>query len=83
MLRPLTRFLFAALVLASAMARLAKGDPAPAWVEWDRASDRVVSAARDTGAAYPRARQLSNGEILLTYHHGDGPGNCGSRVTGP
>ncbi len=51
------------------------------WVAWDRGSDRVVSAAGDTGAACPRARQLSNGEILLAYHHGEAFGNCGSRVT--
>ncbi len=54
---------------------------AGSWVEWDRASDRVISAANDSGAAAPRARQLSNGEILLTYHHGELLGNCGSRVT--
>ena len=51
------------------------------WVEWDHASDRVVSAAHDTGAACPKARQLSDGEVLLTYHHGESFGNCGSRVT--
>ena len=51
------------------------------WVQWDRASDRVVSAARDTGAACPKARQLSDGEVVLTYHHGESYGNCGSRVT--
>ncbi len=77
----LARILFAALALALRTIPAAHGDPASSWVEWDRASDRVVSAPRDTGAAYPRARQLSNGEILLVYHHGDGPGNCGSRVT--
>ena len=61
----------------------ARADPAgPAsWVAWDRASDRVVSAPSDEGAACPRARQLSNGEILLAYHHGEALGNCGSRIT--
>ena len=51
------------------------------WIEWDRATEHVVSAAHDTAAASPRARQLSNGEILLVYHHGETYGNCGSRVT--
>ncbi len=51
------------------------------WVEWDRTTDHVISAANDSGAAAPRARQLSNGEILLAYHHGEVLGNCGSRVT--
>ena len=77
----LARILSTALVLALRAVPSAHGDPASPWVEWDRASDRVVSASRDTGAAYPRAQQLANGEILLVYHHGDGPGNCGSRVT--
>ena len=58
----------------------ASGDTA-SWVQWDRATERQISAARDTGAASPRARQLSNGEILLVYHHGDRYGDCGSRVT--
>ena len=58
----------------------ASGDPA-SWVRWDRATERQVSAARDTGAASPRAHQLANGEILLVYHHGESYGNCGSRVT--
>ena len=65
------------LILRTASAR---GDAA-SWVEWDRATERVVSAPHDTGAASPRARQLSNGEILLVYHHGESYGNCGSRVT--
>ena len=50
------------------------------WIEWDRSSDHVVSVPGDTGAAYPRARQLSNGEILLAYHAGESVGNFGSRV---
>ncbi len=78
---PLARVLFLVFVLSMRAVPSAVGDPASSWVDWDRASDCVVSAPRDAGAAYPRARQLSNGEILLTYHHGDGPGNCGSRVT--
>ena len=61
-------------------AALAQGD-AVSWVQWDRATEHVVSAPHDTGAASPRARQLSNGEILLVYHHGESYGNCGSRVT--
>ena len=69
------------LLVLSAASRL-EGQTAPApWVEWDRASERMVSAPRDTGAASPRARQLSTGEILLAYHHGEAYGNCGSRVT--
>ena len=51
------------------------------WIEWDHATDRAISAPDDTGAAAPRARELSNGEILLVYHHGEALGNCGSRVT--
>ena len=57
----------------------AKGDST--WVTWDHTTDRVVSAAHDIGAACPRAKQLSNGEILLAYHHGEALGNCGSRVS--
>ena len=59
--------------------------PAPApggsWIEWDRASERIVSAPGDAGAAYPRAKQLSNGEILLAYHAGGGLGDFGAWVT--
>ena len=78
----LVRIFLVGALLAWQAAPLAKGGAAgPSWVEWDHASDRVVSAANDTGAAYPRARQLSNGEILLAYHHGDVLGNCGSKVT--
>ncbi len=61
--------------------RLAGGDPPRPWIEWDHASDHVVSAPRDKGAASARARQLSNGEILLAYHHGELFGDCGSRIT--
>ena len=69
-------------LLALSAASHVEGQTASApWVEWDRASERMVSAPRDTGAASPRARQLSNGEILLAYHHGEAYGNCGSRVT--
>ena len=56
----------------------ASGDP---WIEWDRSTDRIISAPGDAGAAYPRARQLSNGEILLGYHHGSGLGDYGATVT--
>ena len=34
------------------------------WVTWDRSTDRVVSNS-DKAASYPRARRLSNGDILL------------------
>ena len=71
--------LFLAVVLLTCPALAAFAD-AP-WVEWNRASDHVVSAAHDTGAACPKARQLSNGDLLLAYHHGESFGNCGSRVT--
>ena len=50
------------------------------WIAWDRASDRVVSHT-DVAAAYPRARRLSNGDILLGYHHGGGAGEYGTWVT--
>jgi hypothetical protein len=50
------------------------------WVQWDRTTDRVVSHT-DRAAAYPRARRLSNGEILLGYHHGGGLGEIGTWVT--
>lgn len=50
------------------------------WIQWNAQSDRVVSAPGQIGAAYPRARELSNGEILLVYHYGEGVGNFGSRV---
>ena len=69
-------FLLCWLTLWSASARAE-----PSWVQWDHASDRVISAPGDNGAAAPRAQQLSNGEILLVYHHGEALGNCGSRVT--
>ena len=50
------------------------------WIAWDRATDRVVSHT-DKAAAYPRARRLSNGDILLGYHHGGGQGEYGTSVT--
>ncbi len=65
------------LILALLPLRAAADAP---WVQWDRQSDQVISASNDRGAAYPRAKQLSNGDILLAYHHGDGPGNCGSWI---
>ena len=58
-----------------------EGTSATPWVEWDRASERIVSAANDPGAAYPRAKQLSDGEILLAYHHDGGVGDYGAGVT--
>jgi BNR repeat-like domain len=50
------------------------------WITWDRTTDRVVSHT-DKAAAYPRARRLSNGDILLGYHHGGGAGEYGTWVT--
>ena len=51
------------------------------WVTWDRSTDRVVSHT-DKASAYPRARRLSNGDILLGYHHGGGEaGEYGTYVT--
>ncbi len=72
--RFVVRLIFQAVLLAGSAG-------AADWIEWDRASDHVVSSAHDTGAACPKARQLSNGDILLVYHHGESYGNCGSRVT--
>ncbi len=54
-------------------------DPAD-WVAWNRATDRVVSHT-DDAAAYPRAKRLANGDILLGYHHGGGLGEYGTFVT--
>jgi hypothetical protein len=50
------------------------------WVQWDAKSDRIVSHL-DKAAAYPRAKRLSNGDILLGYHHGGGLGEYGTWVT--
>ena len=91
MSRPLARFLFACCCLlispfGEAHAGSVVGDAtdtgtADSWVTWDPASEGIISAPQDAGAAAPRARQLANGEILLAYHHGEALGNCGSRVT--
>ena len=82
MQHPLARLFLVGFLLIARAGPSAQGDPTDSpWVTWDRTTDRVVSAANDTGAACPRARQLSNGEILLAYHHGEALGNCGSRVT--
>ncbi|HEX8373400.1 MAG TPA: sialidase family protein [Chthoniobacterales bacterium] len=51
-----------------------------AGIEWDRSTDRVVSHT-DRAASYPRAKRLSNGEILLGYHHSAGYGEYGTFVT--
>jgi hypothetical protein len=40
-----------------------------------------VVSHTDKAAAYPRARRLSNGEILLGYHHSGGAGEYGASVT--
>ena len=71
-MRRLVLVLFAALAPCIA--------PGADWITWDRATDRVVSHT-DRAAAYPRARRLSNGDILLGYHHGGGEGEYGTYVT--
>ena len=86
--RRMQSLLFAATlaVLAACSPPSAHAAPPPAdtplapWIEWDRTTDHVVSAPGDRGAAYPRARQLSNGEILLAYHAGESVGDFGNRV---
>lgn len=71
---------FACFLLGnSCVVAIADGDAA--WVEWDRTSDHVVSRPEDKGAGYPRCKQLSNGEFLLSYHHGEALGHFGSRIT--
>lgn len=67
---------FAALAAVAAQVSAANAD----WIAWDRASDRAVSHT-DKAAAYPRGRKLSNGDILLGYHHGGGAGEYGTWVT--
>ncbi|RYD66558.1 MAG: exo-alpha-sialidase, partial [Verrucomicrobiaceae bacterium] len=54
--------------------------PAAEGIIWDRSTDRTVSHT-DKAAAYPRGRRLSNGDILLGYHHGGGAGEYGTYVT--
>jgi hypothetical protein len=49
-------------------------------ITWDTATDQVVSHT-DKAAAYPRGKVLSNGDILLGYHHGAGHGEYGESVT--
>lgn len=73
-----SRFVAIALLstLVSCVAAADKAD----WIQWDRATDKVVSHT-DKAAAYPRAKRLSNGEILLGYHHGGGLGDYGTWVT--
>jgi hypothetical protein len=68
-----------ALALAAVFCQVATATAAD-WITWDRSTDHVVSHT-DKGAAYPRARRLSNGEILLGYHHGGGAGEYGTWVT--
>jgi hypothetical protein len=83
MKQPFSGFVLVCLLL-SALARGSAQTPdasAVPWVEWDRATEHVVSAAGDAGAAYPRAKQLSNGEILLAYHCGAGLGDYGAAIT--
>jgi hypothetical protein len=69
------RFLLALAAMFCQMAASATD-----WITWDRATDRVVSHT-DKAAAYPRALRLSNGDILLGYHHGGGAGEYGASVT--
>jgi hypothetical protein len=76
----MTTRLPAALALALAAAFCEATAPAADWITWDRATDHVVSHT-DKAAAYPRARRLSNGDILLGYHHGGGAGEYGTSVT--
>lgn len=68
------------LFIALAIALLQTSATAAEWITWDPATDRVVSHT-DKAAAYPRARRLSNGDILLGYHHGGGAGEYGESVT--
>lgn len=68
------------LFIALAIALFQTSATAAEWITWDPATDRVVSHT-DKAAAYPRARRLSNGDILLGYHHGGGAGEYGESVT--
>ena len=78
---PFALFLLALLAVPATYAVPFAPTASDNWVTWDRATDHVVSAPRDLGAAYPRAHQLSNGEILLAYHQGEPIGNFGSGIT--
>jgi hypothetical protein len=68
------------ITLALAVACCQVASPAADWITWNRDTDHVVSHT-DKAAAYPRARRLSNGDILLGYHHGGGAGEYGTWVT--
>jgi hypothetical protein len=74
-------FIVCLLGLPGAPANAQAPANAASWIEWDHATEHVVSAPNDPGAAYPRAKQLSNGEILLGYHYGAGLGDYGAGVT--
>jgi hypothetical protein len=74
-MKHLIRTLICTLLLTLSAARAEEP-----WIIWDRTTDRVVSHT-NKGAAYPRARRLSNGDILLGYHHGGGEGEYGTFVT--
>lgn len=66
------------LILLSGNSMLhAQAEP---WVEWDPNTDHVVSHT-DNAAAYPRAKRLSNGDIMLGYHYGTKMGTFGTYVT--
>ena len=71
-----TALWFVALVVGPHRNHAAEAAPR---IIWDRTTDRVVSHT-DKAAAYPRAKRLSNGEILLGYHHGGGFGEYGESV---
>ena len=78
---PVVRLFLVGLALALPTTRPARAaDPGTSWVTWDHASEHVISTSNQIGAAAPRARELSNGEVLLVYHYGEILGNCGSRV---
>lgn len=78
--RPLIQLVAWCSLLSSSCLNAIAGDDAT-WVEWDSSSDHVVSQTTDKSSAYPRCKVLSNGEVLLSYHHGDALGHFGSRIT--
>ncbi|MGI8604278.1 MAG: sialidase family protein [Verrucomicrobiales bacterium] len=75
-----TAILAGLVMLSAGTAGALAEDQPPNWVEWDCKTDRVVSHT-DKAAAYPRAKRVSNGDVLLAYHHGGGLGEYGTWVT--
>jgi hypothetical protein len=67
-------------MLATNLTTNRAAEPNDEWVRWNSKSDHIVSHT-DKAAAYPRAKRLSNGDILLGYHHGGGLGEYGAFVT--